>query len=79
MTATTAVEYAYAGASLVQMGTASFAWPRAVTEAIAGLLQWGQEQRISAWDDLVSRPPGVNAPANRLEDLFDPIESSGEG
>ena len=78
MTATTAVEYARAGASLVQMGTASFAWPRAVTEAIAGLIQWGQEQRISAWDDLVSRPPGANAPANRL-DLLDPIEPSGEG
>ena len=77
MTATTAVEYARAGAALVQMGTASFAWPRAVTEAIAGLIQWGRENRVSAWDDLVFRPPSTNASVNRL-DLFDSIESSGE-
>ena len=77
MTATTAVEYARAGAALVQMGTASFAWPRAVTEAIAGLIQWGREHQVSAWDDLVSKPPAANASVNRL-DLFDSIESSGE-
>ena len=77
MTATTAVEYARAGAALVQMGTASFAWPRAVTEAIAGLIQWGREHQVSAWDDLVSKPPATNTSVNRL-DLFDSIESSGE-
>jgi dihydroorotate dehydrogenase len=77
MTATTAVEYAHAGAALVQMGTASFAWPRAVTEAIAGLIQWGRENRVSAWDDLVFRPPSTNASVNR-SDLLDSIESSGE-
>ena len=47
-----AVAYGRAGAALVQMGTATFAAPRASTDLIAGLGRWGRRHGISAWDDL---------------------------
>lgn len=50
---TDAVAYARAGASLVQMGTASFAAPRAGTELVAGLARWGRAHGVSSWTDLV--------------------------
>ena len=78
LTAADAVEYAHAGASLVQMGTASFAWPRAAEQAIEGLMGWGRKHQIGAWDDLVSKSPGGNGSSSRSEP-FDPIESAEEG
>ena len=48
-----AVAYARAGASLVQMGTASFADPRAGENLVRGLDRWGRAHRVSAWTDLV--------------------------
>ncbi|MGB0543765.1 MAG: dihydroorotate dehydrogenase [Longimicrobiales bacterium] len=47
-----AVAYGRAGAALVQMGTATFAAPRASTDLIAGLGRWGRRHGVSAWDDL---------------------------
>jgi dihydroorotate dehydrogenase (NAD+) catalytic subunit len=49
-----AVAYARAGASLVQMGTASFAAPRAGLRLARGLQRWGRRHGVAAWDDLVS-------------------------
>ena len=49
-----AVAYARAGASLVQMGTASFAAPRAGLRLARGLRRWGHRHGVDAWDDLVS-------------------------
>ena len=47
-----AVAYGRAGANLVQMGTATFAAPRAATDLISGLERWGRRQGVAAWDDL---------------------------
>ena len=56
---TDAVAYARAGASLVQLGTATFASPRAGEELAQGLERWGRRHRITAWEDLVA-PGGAN-------------------
>ena len=77
MTAENAVEYARAGASLVQMGTASFAWPRAATQAIKDLRQWGQTRGVSTWDELVAKPVGTDVATTRAN-LSSAIKSSGE-
>lgn len=50
-----AVGYARAGASLVQVGTASFADPRAGLRLARGLERWGRRNRIASWDDLIGR------------------------
>lgn len=47
-----AVAYARAGATLVQMGTATFAAPRASTDLIAGLRRWGRRHGVGSWDEL---------------------------
>lgn len=47
-----AVAYARAGAQLVQMGTATFASPRAGTTLAIGLARWGVRHGVAAWDDL---------------------------
>jgi dihydroorotate dehydrogenase (NAD+) catalytic subunit len=51
-----AVAYARAGADLVQMGTATFANPRAALELTRGLTQWGRRHGVSSWSDLVRQP-----------------------
>ena len=56
---TDAVAYARAGASLVQLGTATFASPRAGEALARGLERWGRRHRIAAWEDLVA-PAGAN-------------------
>ena len=48
-----AVGYARAGASLVQMGTATFASPRASNDLVSGLRRWGLRHGVAAWDDLM--------------------------
>jgi dihydroorotate dehydrogenase (NAD+) catalytic subunit len=48
-----AVAYARAGASLVQMGTASFADPRAGLRLAVGLARWGRREGIASWNDLI--------------------------
>lgn len=48
-----AVAYARAGAQLVQVGTATFASPRAGTDLVRGLERWGRRRRIAEWSELV--------------------------
>jgi dihydroorotate dehydrogenase (NAD+) catalytic subunit len=50
-----AVSYARAGASLVQLGTASFADPRAGERTARDLASWGRAHGVAAWSDLVAR------------------------
>lgn len=50
-----AVAYARAGASLVQVGTASFADPRAGIRLARGLERWGRSEGIATWDELVKQ------------------------
>lgn len=47
-----AVAYARAGATLVQMGTATFASPRAGTDLARALVGWGRRHGVATWDDL---------------------------
>lgn len=49
-----AVAYARAGASLVGVGTASFADPRAGTRIAADLVRWGRRAGVGSWTDLVA-------------------------
>lgn len=56
-TAADAVAYARAGASLVQMGTASFADPRAAEKLVGELGRWGCRREIDSWASLVAAPP----------------------
>jgi dihydroorotate dehydrogenase (NAD+) catalytic subunit len=48
-----AVAYARAGAALVEVGTASFAAPRAGTELVSGLTRWGRARGVTTWLSLV--------------------------
>jgi dihydroorotate dehydrogenase (NAD+) catalytic subunit len=48
-----AIAYARAGASLVQVGTASFADPRAGVRLARGLERWGRREGVDAWSALV--------------------------
>jgi dihydroorotate dehydrogenase (NAD+) catalytic subunit len=54
---TDAVAYARAGASLIQMGTASFAAPRAGTVLADGLIRWGRAHAVTSWTDLIGCGP----------------------
>jgi len=49
-----AVAYARAGASLVEVGTASFAEPRAAFRIVRELERWGRAHGVGRWDDLVA-------------------------
>lgn len=57
LTAQDAVAYARAGASLVQVGTASFAAPRAGEQLVIGLEAWGRAHGSASWTDLVRAAP----------------------
>lgn len=58
-----AVAYARAGARLVQMGTATFADPRAAERLVRRLARWGSRSGVSAWADLVA-PSATQAVAS---------------
>ncbi len=51
-----AVAYARAGASLVQVGTASFALPTAGTRIARDLARWGRRHGVPSWEDLAYTP-----------------------
>ncbi len=48
-----AIEFLLAGASAVQVGTASFADPRATEKVLSGLTQWCQAHQVGAVSELV--------------------------
>ncbi len=52
-----AVAYARAGASLVEVGTASFAEPRAGERIVRELERWGSRAGVPSWDALVAPHP----------------------
>jgi dihydroorotate dehydrogenase (NAD+) catalytic subunit len=52
-TADDAVQYLLAGASLVQIGTASFADPRAGLRVLSGLERWGARHGVASISDIV--------------------------
>jgi len=47
-----AVAYRRVGADLIQMGTATFAAPRAAEDLISGLVKWGRQHSVLDWSDL---------------------------
>ncbi len=53
VTATDAVELLLAGASAVQVGTATFADPRAPARVAAGLEHWCRRHRVGALDEVI--------------------------
>lgn len=56
-----AVAYARAGASLVEVGTASFADPRAGERIARELARWGRAKGVPSWPSLVAAPPSPTA------------------
>lgn len=62
-----AVAYARAGAQLVQLGTATFAAPRAAIDLVRGLRRWGRRHGVPSWNTIaplagpVAEPEGVSA------------------
>ena len=52
-TARDAVQYLLAGACLVQVGTASFADPRAALRVLQGLKRWGNDHGVASLQELV--------------------------
>lgn len=52
-TAADAIQYFLAGASLVQVGTASFADPRAGLRVITGLKRWAARHRVRSIEEIV--------------------------
>ena len=64
VTAEDAVQYLEAGATLVQVGTASFAAPRAAERVVSGLARWGRRHGVAHVTDLVgSAVPGPDGGA----------------
>lgn len=63
------LQYLLAGASLVQVGTATFADPRAAPRIVSGLSVYGRRRRIAAVADLVGavRSPGGRVPFAQRE------------
>ena len=47
-----AVAYRRVGADLIQVGTATFAAPRAAEDLIYGLVKWGHQHSVLDWSDL---------------------------
>lgn len=56
-----AVAYARAGATLVQMGTATFAKPTAALSLAEGLARWGRAHGVASWSDLSKQSAGAMA------------------
>lgn len=63
--ATDAVAYARAGATLVGLGTASFADPRAGETLVRALVRWGRRNGVRAWTELVGGPAGAGPAPSR--------------
>ena len=55
-----AVAYARAGALLVQVGTATFAEPRAAERIVRELCRWGERHGVTDWASLVPALGGTH-------------------
>jgi dihydroorotate dehydrogenase (NAD+) catalytic subunit len=47
-----AIELLMAGANAVQVGTATFADPRAVTKVMRGMQRWAQQHGVRSWEEV---------------------------
>lgn len=70
-TAADAAQYLEAGATLVQIGTASFARPRAAEDVVAGLARWGRRHGVGSVAELV----GAAAPAPPSRSAAEPARA----
>ncbi|MBM3485566.1 MAG: dihydroorotate dehydrogenase [Alphaproteobacteria bacterium] len=68
MNATDVVEYLAAGASAVQVGTATFLYPKAMVRIVDGLAAWCTERKIARVTDLIGRALPSAAPARRARE-----------
>ena len=59
-----AIQYLLAGASLVQVGTATFANPRTAQSVVKGIARYGEKMRVENIRDLIGayQAPGKNRP-----------------
>jgi dihydroorotate dehydrogenase (NAD+) catalytic subunit len=69
-----AVAYARAGATLVGVGTATFAAPRTGEDIARGLVRWGRRHGVAAWTDLIPEPA---APTTEASDPSTPAHTGG--
>jgi dihydroorotate dehydrogenase (NAD+) catalytic subunit len=58
-----ALQYLRAGASLVQIGTATFADPRTAERVVRGLEAWGRRERLASVEQLIGVSVAKPAPA----------------
>ncbi|NIP57299.1 MAG: dihydroorotate dehydrogenase [Gemmatimonadetes bacterium] len=69
-----ALQYLRAGASLVQVGTASFADPRAAARIVAGLAAWGRRRGVDSVKALIGEGPAAGeARPGSPEPVPDPV------
>jgi dihydroorotate dehydrogenase (NAD+) catalytic subunit len=66
-----ALQYLRAGASLLQIGTATFADPRTAERVVRGLAAWGSQHGVASIDELVGTAAVKSPPARVLS----PVEA----
>jgi dihydroorotate dehydrogenase (NAD+) catalytic subunit len=77
--ASDALQYLFAGAFLVQVGTATFADPRSAERIIRDLGRWGQRNGVASVDDLVGAGLPRPAPAEVTPRVGAPAGTQAEG
>ncbi|MEC9298529.1 MAG: dihydroorotate dehydrogenase, partial [Gemmatimonadota bacterium] len=63
-TAEDAIQYLLAGASLIQIGTATFAHPRAAQTVVTGIAQYVEKIRVENLQDLIGAYQGTDRPVS---------------
>ena len=74
-----ALQYLLAGASLVQVGTATFADPRSAERIIRDIERWGRRQGVRSVDDLVGAGLPRSVPAKETSLVTTPAGTRVEG
>ena len=77
--ASDALQYLFAGAFLVQVGTATFADPRSAERIVRDLERWGQRNGVGSVDDLVGAGLPRPAPAEPTSPVGAPAGTRAEG
>lgn len=72
-----ALQYLFAGAFLIQVGTATFADPRSAERIVRDLERWGRRQGVASVDDLVGA--GLSLPATAEATVEAPAGTRVEG